>query len=108
MGLFLVHPIKAVKIVPLSSHCTSTAKEQIKTLTSNYGRLQGLGSMLTFTIRSAYVKWNGKQDANGVNLMNLPQAEIECQLELIERRGDVDKIVIEFVIINSPKLDWEG
>ncbi|RYO86274.1 hypothetical protein DL766_003327 [Monosporascus sp. MC13-8B] len=104
----LISPRKAVKIVPLSSHCTSTVKEQIKTLTSSYGRLHGLGGVLTFTIRSAYVKWNGEHDANWVNLTNLPQAEVECQLELIERRGHVDKIVVEFVIINSPKLDWEG
>ncbi|RYP53463.1 hypothetical protein DL769_010508 [Monosporascus sp. CRB-8-3] len=102
----LISPLKAVKLVPLSSHCTSTVKEQIKTLTSDYGRMQGLGSTSSVTVRSAYVKWMGEDDGDGVNLMNLPQPEVECQLELIERRGHVDKIVVEFVIINSPQLEW--
>ncbi|RYP11990.1 hypothetical protein DL767_011559 [Monosporascus sp. MG133] len=68
----LISPLKAVKIVPLSSHCTSTAKEQIKTLTSDYGRIHGLGSTFNFTVRSAYVKWKGEDHDDGVNLMNLP------------------------------------
>ncbi|RYP82109.1 hypothetical protein DL770_005673 [Monosporascus sp. CRB-9-2] len=64
----LIRPLKAAKIVPLSSHCTSIIKEQIKSLTSDYGRIHGLGSMFNFTVRSAYVKrksganWSSSRD----------------------------------------------
>ncbi|RYP26220.1 hypothetical protein DL768_011785 [Monosporascus sp. mg162] len=104
----LISPLKAVKVVPLSSHCTSTCQRANQTLTSDYDRIPGLGSTFNFTVRSAYVKWKGEDHDHGVNIMNLPLAEVEYQLELIERRGHVDKIVIQFIIINSPQLDWEG
>ncbi|RYP66255.1 hypothetical protein DL771_007907 [Monosporascus sp. 5C6A] len=101
-------PPQAVKIAPLSSHCTSAVKEQIEGLTRDYGRIRGHGSTFNFTVRSAYVKWMGQGDDHGANLMNLPQPEVECQLELTKRRGHVDKTVIEFVIINSSPVKWDA
>lgn len=96
---------KTVEIKPMSNPYSPFIKEQIVTLTQQhaYKMHGGTENLASFHDRvfiwSERIKWEGKEETFGVDLMRLEWDDAGNQLELVERRGNVDKIVIEFTVV---------